>query len=766
MQQHKTAISEIQSQAIANNLTTQKKSEANLTPVANESLSIIQQKIYTPNNDAPNNGLIIQQPDMVAKKPFVLTQHKQNSAAASSSKPLQLKENKTGLPDNLKTGVENLSGMSMDHVKVHYNSSQPAQLNALAYAQGSNIHVAPGQEKHLPHEAWHVVQQAQGRVQPTKQFKLGVQVNDDPDLEHEADVMGKKALSLPIIQEKEISNSSFKVITNSFTPQLVSAGEVNSWAAEHNQTIALESGSETDNFKSVDLASGDITVNITEHAANHFVNRHTKKEFSFKNENIKEVNSFWDAGEDHDSVSEKAEKVIKGLKNAIKEKVEEGGGAVFSKNDTVAGYKVGYNITLNPDDDSIDEDGAYTKGSGKMNMFYPEGGDYDYYEADDLKEIRQKLQAAPHNKVLQLKKENKSHSYATVSPGTATIAQLVKLSTVEAKLTEIFTESVFANFKAALQELNIDLDNVPDSLIEKLSDPFIPNFYLPTTKEIWKKFIEKIINYEKKPIKLSNLPEVDLAEIVREEEVSEFRKGVVKTSSEKSEKINEGHLNYKQQQQYEQIKPLGQKLLNAKLTSNFALDTLIKYTSPHMLNAFEIKQKLGLSVQNIQGDLEHERLDKENELFDLEKSLAPVLRPRYAALNFHGHEFGAAARNDYGLCHMVLADHVKVNATFTCGDTFDTDMAYPLTETGVEALLRTLATDQYMFQEHLKLLSDAVYKPGDIYFDTQIHQDIDIRKDVSEIIVSTAEMRLFNMDLELVEALIDNLTGGIFVRVE
>jgi hypothetical protein len=33
--------------------------------------------------------------------------------------------------------------MSMDHVK-YYNSSQPAQLNALAYAQGSDIHVAPG----------------------------------------------------------------------------------------------------------------------------------------------------------------------------------------------------------------------------------------------------------------------------------------------------------------------------------------------------------------------------------------------------------------------------------------------------------------------------------------------------------------------------------------------------------------------------------------------------------------------------------------------
>ena len=102
--------------------------------------------------------------------------------------------NSTGLPDQLKSGIESLSGMSMDHVRVHYNSSQPAQLNALAYAQGSDIHLAPGQERHLPHEAWHVVQQAQERVRPTLQMQEGVQVNDDAGLEREADVMGTKAL--------------------------------------------------------------------------------------------------------------------------------------------------------------------------------------------------------------------------------------------------------------------------------------------------------------------------------------------------------------------------------------------------------------------------------------------------------------------------------------------------------------------------------------------------------------------------------------------
>jgi hypothetical protein len=101
--------------------------------------------------------------------------------------------NNTGLPDRLKAGLEQLSGVNMSNVRVHYNSPKPSRLNALAYTQGSDIHVGPGQEKHLPHEAWHVVQQAQGRVKPTIQMKSGIPINDDAGLEHEADVMGDGA---------------------------------------------------------------------------------------------------------------------------------------------------------------------------------------------------------------------------------------------------------------------------------------------------------------------------------------------------------------------------------------------------------------------------------------------------------------------------------------------------------------------------------------------------------------------------------------------
>ena len=127
------------------------------------------------------------------------TQRVENSTAAMAlsqhDQPSASRDNATGMPHHLKSGIEGLSDISMDDVRVHYNSSRPAQLNAYAYAQGSEIHLAPGQERHLPHEAWHLVQQAQGRVAPTLQMKNGVAVNDDKGLEREADIMGQRAVT-------------------------------------------------------------------------------------------------------------------------------------------------------------------------------------------------------------------------------------------------------------------------------------------------------------------------------------------------------------------------------------------------------------------------------------------------------------------------------------------------------------------------------------------------------------------------------------------
>ncbi len=131
------------------------------------------------------------------QRPAAVAQRKLQAAAdhyVHQMLPVQRKKNQTGLPDQLKSGIENLSGLVMDDVKVHYNSAKPAQLQAHAYAQGTSIHVAPGQEKHLAHEAWHVVQQKQGRVKPTTQLKGDVKVNNDTALERKADVMGAESL--------------------------------------------------------------------------------------------------------------------------------------------------------------------------------------------------------------------------------------------------------------------------------------------------------------------------------------------------------------------------------------------------------------------------------------------------------------------------------------------------------------------------------------------------------------------------------------------
>lgn len=132
------------------------------------------------------------------------------SAAVAQRAPTtgdRARRTRGGLPDELRSGVESLSGMKLDDVRVHYNSSSPGAMDAHAYAQGRDIHVAPGQETHLPHEAWHVVQQAQGRVRPTVQLNGGVSINDEARLEQEADAMGQAALGVAA-QRKRASHDA------------------------------------------------------------------------------------------------------------------------------------------------------------------------------------------------------------------------------------------------------------------------------------------------------------------------------------------------------------------------------------------------------------------------------------------------------------------------------------------------------------------------------------------------------------------------------
>lgn len=114
--------------------------------------------------------------------------------------PVQRAENQTGIPDDVKQRMEDSFGTDFSSVRVHPESAKAPEVGALAYTQGADIHFAPGQFKPdtsagqqlLGHELTHVVQQAEGRVQPTTEIG-GMAVNDDTSLEHEADVLGAKA---------------------------------------------------------------------------------------------------------------------------------------------------------------------------------------------------------------------------------------------------------------------------------------------------------------------------------------------------------------------------------------------------------------------------------------------------------------------------------------------------------------------------------------------------------------------------------------------
>ncbi|MCL2292747.1 MAG: DUF4157 domain-containing protein [Candidatus Bathyarchaeota archaeon] len=139
------------------------------------------------------------------------TEPNQTKPHEPSTEKVKQEPNLTGIPDATKEQFENASGFSFADVRVHYNSNKPAELQSLAYTQGNQVHIAPGQEQHLGHELGHVIQQKQGRVQPTMQVQ-GTNINDNEVLEREADtagqnLYGKYSVDKPIKQSVVPNNT-------------------------------------------------------------------------------------------------------------------------------------------------------------------------------------------------------------------------------------------------------------------------------------------------------------------------------------------------------------------------------------------------------------------------------------------------------------------------------------------------------------------------------------------------------------------------------
>ena len=133
------------------------------------------------------------------------------SEGPAAPPPVQRKENSNGLPSELTSGFAASTGHDLSDVNVHHNSDKPSQVGALAYAQGNDIHLGAGQEQHLAHEAAHVVQQREGRVQANTSVG-GMPVNNSVGLESEADSMGGKCeVAFAISFFLRSSNSSVRL---------------------------------------------------------------------------------------------------------------------------------------------------------------------------------------------------------------------------------------------------------------------------------------------------------------------------------------------------------------------------------------------------------------------------------------------------------------------------------------------------------------------------------------------------------------------------
>ncbi|MEK8034499.1 DUF4157 domain-containing protein [Ideonella sp. DXS29W] len=175
-----------------------------------------------------------------------------------------------GLPDGLRRGIESLSGVDMSGVQVHRNSVKAAALGAHAYAQGTHIHLGPGQEKHLPHEAWHVVQQHQGRVPPTHQV-AGVAVNGDASLEREADTMGSRAMSVAQRTTRSTPDAAVqrRAIVQRAAGEVTQLSFMSRWrwgdyftALGHLRCDAIDTGEARTTMEETVNAQGDVTHRI------------------------------------------------------------------------------------------------------------------------------------------------------------------------------------------------------------------------------------------------------------------------------------------------------------------------------------------------------------------------------------------------------------------------------------------------------------------------------------------------------------------------
>ncbi|WP_298774511.1 OTU domain-containing protein [uncultured Shewanella sp.] len=202
------------------------------------------------NNGEQGFGFVDNRPESVVQRKM------QSQANITSFLPIQKKEDNTGLPDNLKSGIENLSGYSMDDVKVDYSSSKPAQLQAYAYAQGSDIRLTAGQGRLSTCQLYSkkVIELAKNSLKDKNSLdkKIAKIKKLIPYIDHS---IMKDAIRYMLEETKEQDNDLQSLIIAGVEPTkaALEAIQVASWSYDHVSKRMYYLGKDPENAKVHDL---------------------------------------------------------------------------------------------------------------------------------------------------------------------------------------------------------------------------------------------------------------------------------------------------------------------------------------------------------------------------------------------------------------------------------------------------------------------------------------------------------------------------------
>ncbi|WP_375584849.1 DUF4157 domain-containing protein [Cyclobacterium xiamenense] len=191
-------------------------------------------KEHSPNQKKTNSRANANQPFFQKKsveKPFFKAEGNENSFFSKSTSffpssfnfstipihPIQRKENKN-LPEDLQENMENSFGQDFTNVNIQKNSQEAVDLNARAFTKGDSVHFAPGEfnpnsekgKNLIGHEFAHVTQQRSGVVKPPSVMGKGLILNDNEELEREADIFGEMAVTGELVPKYQSSSFNMR----------------------------------------------------------------------------------------------------------------------------------------------------------------------------------------------------------------------------------------------------------------------------------------------------------------------------------------------------------------------------------------------------------------------------------------------------------------------------------------------------------------------------------------------------------------------------